>query len=186
MQLQDVQLTAGIESMINATGRYFRILSGKERISVAASNGIASDIITGLGVDMLNSEGQGYDWLRLKSPIDQVITIVTSELPVTDSRLSGDVDVNGLLQVVNAGGSGWASSTQSVGTTPGVLVPFNADRLNVSIQCDVDIWIGADATVSAATGIKISAGNTLNAENTAALYCVSNASGTAKIMESVK
>ena len=128
MQLQDVILVAGQEQVVNCVGRYFRILSGKERIGVSASNGVASDIITGLGVDMLDSEGRGYTWVRLVSPIDQTITIVTSNLPVTDSRLSGDVDVNGLLQVVNAGGTAWASSTTPVSTQIGVLVPQNMER----------------------------------------------------------
>lgn len=182
MDLFDVKLSAGIESQSSISGRYFRILSGGGRISIKTSNGVDSRIITGIGVDL-----GWFDWFRLMSDTDQTITVLVSDFPTTDSRLTGDVDVNGLLSVVNAGGSQFTAGTVALpGAAAAQVFAANADRLVGTFQADVDVWIGPANTVTDASGIKVAAGATVNIENTATLYGYSTTAGTVRILESLK
>lgn len=186
MELFDVDLVAGSETQIYTSGRFFRMLSGKGRVKLQTSNGTNGEVITGIGLDLRSGEGVGFDWLRFVSPIDQTVTVLVSDLPTTDSRLSGEIDVNGLLQVLNKGGTAWASSTTTLTTGAAVeLIAASADRVSGSVQADVDMWIGATAAVTTATGIKVPAGNTLNIENSAAVFVVVNDPGMARVMESI-
>lgn len=182
MNLFDITLKAGVESQTSMAGRYFRILSGKDRIAIKTSNGAQSDIITGIGVDL----GR-FEWFRMKSETDQTITVLVSEFPTTDSRLTGDVDINGLLSVVNAGGTSFTAGTVALaGSAAAELFAANADRLVGTFQSDVDVWIGPANTVTDSNGILVQAGATVNIENTASLYGYSLAAGTVRILESLK
>jgi hypothetical protein len=150
MNLFDVTLQAGIENQITMTGRYFRILEGVERINLKASNGEQSDIIQGVGVDV----GQ-FDWLRLKSENTQVVTVLISDLPTTDSRLSGK------LRTVDAGGTTVAGLAPITLAAPGAaVVAGNLNRILLEIQCDAGngsaVWLGSSTT---GLGQKMAAGD---------------------------
>ena len=184
MDLFDVKLTAGVESQTTIQGRYFRILSGEGRLRIRTGNkngtGVDSSIITGIGVDL-----GPFDWFRLTSDIDQTVTVLASDLPTTDSRLTGDVDINGLLSVVNAGGSSFTADTVAIN---GAAQIFAADtnRLVGTFQADVDVWIGPTSGVTDSNGILVAAGATVNIENTAQLFGYSLAAGTVRVLESLK
>lgn len=186
MDLFDVKLTAGIESETTISGRYFRILSGNGRLRIRTGNkggtGVDSNIITGIGVDL-----GPFDWFRLTSDIDQTVTVLASDLPTTDSRLTGDVDINGLLSVVNAGGSSFTAGTVSLaGSAAAEIFAADTNRLVGTFQADVDVWIGPTSGVTDSNGILVAAGATVNIENTAQLYGYSTAAGTVKTLESLK
>lgn len=185
MDFFDVKLSAGIESETTVSGRYFRILSGNGRLRIRTGNkggtGVDSNIITGIGVDL-----GPFDWFRLTSDIDQTVTVLASDLPTTDSRLTGDVDVNGLLSVVNSGGSQYNAATVAISTGAVEVLSQKTDRLVGTLQCDVDMWIGPSSSVTSANGIFVVAGSTVNIENTAALFARGSGSGTVKVLESLK
>jgi hypothetical protein len=182
MDLFDVKLAAGVESQTSVSGRYFRILSGAGRLRIKASNGADSAIITGIGVDL----GR-FEWFRLTSETDQTVTVLVSDLPTTDSRLTGDVDVNGLLSVVNSGGSAWAQSSVTLAAaTAAEILSANPDRLSGTLQPEGDMYIGAGATVSDTNGVLITGGQVVNIENTAALWGYSVGANTVQLMESIK
>jgi hypothetical protein len=182
MNLFDVVLKAGVENQVTVQGRYFRILSGQGRIKMNASSGKQSDIITGIGVDV-----SAFEWFRLRSAIDQTVTVLVSDLPTTDSRLTGDIDVNGLLSVVNSGGSQWAQSVVSLSVAvAGIVLAENVNRLSGTIQPSDDLYIGASSAVSASNGVLITGGQVVNIENTAALWGYSVGANTVQLMESIK
>jgi hypothetical protein len=182
MNLFDVTLKAGVDNQVTVQGRYFRILSGAGRVRINASNGKQSDIITGIGVDV-----GLFEWFRMRSPVDQTVTVLVSDLPTTDSRLTGDVDINGLLSVVNAGGSSWAASTVVLAAaTAAVVLAQNSGRLTGSFQPVDDLYIGPSAAVDDTNGILITGGQLVNIDNTAVLYGYCVAGTTVQVMESLK
>ena len=182
MNLFDVVLKAGIDNQVTVQGRYFRILSGSGRVRINASNGKQSDIITGIGVDI-----GGFEWFRLRSATDQTVTVLVSDLPTTDSRLTGDVDINGLLSVVNLGGSSFAADVVTMtGDAAIEVLPNNSSRLSGNLQPSVDMYIGPDNSVTAENGLLVGAGSTLTIENTGPLFAYSVEAGTVRKLESIK
>ena len=150
MNLFDVHLKAGIESQVTMAGRYFRILEGVERVNLKASNGKQSDIIQGVGVDV-----GAFDWFRLTSKFEQVVTVLVSDLPSTDSRLSGKV------RTVDAGGSTVVGLAPVEATSAGAkVVAGNLNRILLELQCDAGngsaVWLGSSAT---GLGQKMEAGD---------------------------
>jgi hypothetical protein len=145
-------------------------------LRIKASNGADSAIITGIGVDL----GR-FEWFRLTSETDQTLTVLVSDLPTTDSRLTG------LLSVVNSGGSQWAQSVASLtAATAGVILAENVNRLSGTIQPADDLYIGASSAVSDTNGVLITGGQVVNIENRAALWGYSVGANTVQLMESIK
>jgi len=179
MNLFDIVLTAGVESQTTMTGRYFRILSGGGRIKLRSSNGVTSEVINGIGVDV-----GGFNWLRLTSPTDQTITVIISELPTTDSRLTGDIDINGLLEVFQTGGSVRTSTqvTATAGTATEIL-GTDPKRLSAQIVFNVGGRVGVDSTVTETTGFPVTAGGIWDDSNQGSMWFYSVDGGTVDIIE---
>jgi hypothetical protein len=171
-----VGLLAGQEQKIQTVGNYFRILSGVADVRVR---------IESLNIDTLFKVGVGvrldaqFTEIAIYSDVEQVVELIAASGYVDDSRLTGDVDINGLLSVVNSGGKSF-SAPVAVTLLPEVaaaVLPADLTRLKAVIQPKIDIFIGGDNTVDDSNGIKLAAGALLNVDNTAELWAYSVAGG---------
>jgi len=181
MKIIKATFAAGEEIPFNLVGRYFRVISGDNDVRLK---------IPEKGIDSLFKVGLGatfslFSLIRIKSETAQTIEFVVSKEKIDDSRLTGDVDINGLLSVVNAGGSSYSTpaTTALVAGVASEVVALDATRIKASIQCDVDMWIGADNTVTSLNGIRVGRDNLLSIDNTAALWAVTIAAGTVRHLE---
>ncbi len=187
MKFLTIKLGAGVGTPIGAKGNYFRILSGTSdfRVSFNLSNGreYSTNWKVGIGARL----DQAFNSLTVESDIDQTVEIAYGFGSIDDSRLTGDVDINGILSVVNAGGSSYDDPNVTlVAATAAAVLSANTNRLKATIQPDVDIYIGKDATVTNADGILIKAGGSVEVDNTAALYGYSVAGGLVRVLEDLK
>lgn len=172
MNLFDIDLKANIGNHNAIRGRYFRIITGTGRMTLRTSTGHSSDIMAGIGVDVA-SKGVPFEWFELVSPVDQTVTVLVSDLPSTDSRLSGDIDINGLLSVATVGGN---SINEGFGTIAnGVsaeLLTNDTDRIEAVVYIDQPAFISGVNPASAA-GFPLPSGyHTF--KNTAAVYMFNN------------
>lgn len=192
MNLFYVDLVAGVSSNFDGVaGRYLRILSGSDDISfeVRYSRGsVRSTIIPGIGIDLSSPEnGESFKSISFLSAVNQRIRVLISYFPSTDSRLAGDVDVNGVLSVVNAGGLIVDNSKLAlVANTPKKVMAADVARLKASLYFDVAVALGKDNTVTAATGYPLTAGSDWVHENVGELWAVSASAGSVWIIEDKK
>jgi hypothetical protein len=104
--------------------------------------------------------------------VSVALTIGTGQ--VDDSELTGTITASKGTTLDNAG--------HTVGTSAALLLAANAARRSVIINNEDAgnaIYIGSDATVTAATGLKVSAGQSLSLTNAAgaAIYAIGAAAG---------
>jgi len=148
MNLFDIQLQAGVEAPTTMEGRYFRILNGEGRIWLSASNGKSSQIIPGVGVDL-----GPFEWFRLRSDEAQTVTVLVSDLPTTDSRLSGNIFTRELATGTLQGQAPFAMD----GTAQ--TIPGNIERSRIILVASLSntgtVWLGTD---TAGHGIPLTPG----------------------------
>lgn len=189
MEMFVQSLTVDQTYTIPLAGRYFRILTGTGKFKVSTDNGINSTVLAGLGCDFHNpNDGRDFTEIQI-TPLDndQTVEIVISSFPVTDSRLTGDVDINGVLSVVNAGGSDYAKNSVTVNATSAAkILDQNTTRASATIQLDSELHIWKDNSVGA-TDMTLPAGHHV-IENTAELwaYNANGAAATVKVLEELK
>lgn len=192
MDLFNVELTAGVISPFDGVGgRYLRILSGADDIefTVLYSRGsMSSKILAGIGIDLSHPEtGEPFKGIRFKSGATQVIRVLVSWFPSTDSRLAGDVDINGLLSVVNSGGSLRDSSVVAVdAATATKLLDADIDRLKAALNFSGDCFIGKDGTVTNVNGYPVTGGTDWVDENTGELWVYSVGAISVRILQDLK
>ena len=191
MHLLNLSLVAGIEKTLNISGRYLRLMAGDGYINftVRYINGSdSSRIIAGIGIDLsLPETGEGFQSITFKSDVDQELEFLVSWHPSTDSRLAGDVDVHGLLSIVNQGGLFVDNSKLAlVANTPKLVMAADVARLKASLYFDVAVSLGKDNTVTTATGYPLTAGSDWLHENVGELWAVSAVNGNVFIIEDKK
>ncbi len=177
MDYNEITLTAGQWYDLPVTGHYMRLLNGEGVFRVSTDTGIRTDWIAGIGGRFTDAnDGDPFQRLSLKSPTAQTVKVITSHFPIADSRLTGDVDVNGLLSVVNAGGASrtLSATTLTAGAATQVLAQ-NTDRLKALIHVEGpdQIYLGIDNTVTdsgATRGIPLTSGSDWLDENTNELW----------------
>ena len=179
MEVINQSLKAGVAYRFPHTGRYFRMLSGVGNFKLVTDSNVRSDYVTGIGVDLISPEGHKFTWLELTSTIDQEISIVISENESTDSRLTGDVDING-------GHTRNYSSLTIVANTATEILADNVLRQGANIIFNVAGRIAGDNTVSVTVGYPVAAGGQINDNNTSALWFYSTLAGTVEILEDLK
>lgn len=192
MILFDWELKAGQVKPWWGTGRYMRILTGHGDLEIQAIyNGGASQsskIIAGIGVNLSDPEsGAPFRGIYFTSPTDQTIRVLVTHLESTDSRLAGDVDVNGVLSVVNAGGLYRENSklTLPAGVATKILAADVA-RLKAAVHFVPAVFLGADNTVDSSSGFPLSAGSDWVDENVNELWAYSVAGGDVFVIEDKK
>lgn len=114
----------------------------------------------------------------------QTIDIYLGERDFEDNR--GAVDVNGVVSIVNAGGSTRVfDNVNPVVGTAVKLLDVDTDRLEASIYFNGSGRLG-NSSVTATTGIPVSAGASWDDENTGELWFYPLSTGIVDIYESKK
>ncbi|WP_250655055.1 hypothetical protein [Alkalimarinus coralli] len=172
MNLFDIDLKAGIGNHNAIRGRYFRIITGTGRMTLRTSTGHSSDIMAGIGVDVA-ANGAPFEWFELVSPVDQTVTILVSDLPSTDSRLSGDIDINGLLSVAAVGGNSITESSGTIANNASVeILTADINRIETVVYIDQPAFVSGANPASAASFPLPAGYHTF--KNTAAVYMFNN------------
>lgn len=168
-------LTAGTSVSFAVRGNYFRVLNADAPVKISIDDlSIASSINEGIGI----STGD-FNELRLLSDVNQTVVFVVAHGRVDDSRLYGSINAK------NQGVSAY-SAPAVVALAAGVakeVLPVKLDRFRAMVQSVGDIYIGADATVTAANGILLAGNSLLTVDNTAALWAISAAAVDVRIVE---
>lgn len=142
-----------------------RILQGQGdiRVTVHYANGenIESDMLAGIGIDLRNVDtGEPFVGITFRSSQTETIKVLVSNFPTTDSRLVGDINVQGELDTVSRGGTSRShgGSTFTAGVA-NVLLPPVPSRIRALIQFEGDVYLGSSNSVTATTGIYVPAGS---------------------------
>lgn len=192
MNLIEHSFLAGIPRTFFMTGRYLRLLSGtgdfKIEVRHLGGGSLSSMLIAGIGVDLSNPDTQQpYIEVDITSAVDQTIKILSSVFPSSDSRLTGDIDVNGLLSVVNAGGASRELAVVNVlAATATKVLAADLNRLKSALYFSGDCYLGKDNAVTAATGYPISGGSDWIDESTAELWVYSVGAISVRILSDLK
>lgn len=192
MNLIPINLDAGVVSVSHVMGRYFRLLNGSGDFKVVAHHrgggSLSTIMIAGLGVDLSSPDtGEPYVRLEVTSLVAQEVRVLSSFFPSSDSRLTGDVDINGLLSVVNNGGSMRNSGVIAVAGAGAVeLRATDLNRLKCAFHFPVDVYLGKDNTVSAANGFPLLAGSKWVDENTSAIWAYFGGACSVPFIEDLK
>jgi hypothetical protein len=192
MNLFYVDLVAGLIATFDGVGgRYLRIMEGTGDIEFEVRYGrgsIKSKIVTGIGVDLSHPDtGESFTGITFKSDTTKQIRVCISHFPTTDSRLVGDLNLNGTMDVVNL-----VPATRSLGrptylaATATQILPADTNRIKTLVSFSTDVYLGLDNTVSAANGRIWPAGQILIDENTAALWVYSVGAGNADFLQDRK
>ncbi|GAA6152544.1 hypothetical protein [Pseudoteredinibacter isoporae] len=180
-------------------GAYVRLLKGKGAVSIRADNGETAEAVVGveynLSEPVIKQDDLGeyiagsrpFKNLHIKSEIEQEITLEISYFGVKDSRLTGDIDVNGILSVVNAGGSSYNPLIiDCVADTALEGVPANIDRVGGVFCADTDGFLWPSNAVADGVGIPYYKGDVASIDNTAAMWFWPKDAGKIYCMESLK
>lgn len=183
MNLFELDLVAGQQNIWFGYAKFFRILVAQGSVSVTAryarGSSITSTMLAGIGVDLRHYEtGDGFISLAVTSQINQTVKILVSDLPTTDNRLTGEVSVDGSLDVLQIGGASRdLFKTTLTNNTASLLLPAQSGRLKAIVNFKFDAWLGLDNSVTDTTGFKIEGGSDWIDENAGELWVFTKTAG---------
>ncbi len=192
MNLVTHTFVAGEPRTFPMTGRYFRLLGGAGDFKVTARHlgggAISTEIIAGIGIDLSNPDnGSPYKEIEITSEAPQTVRFLSSYFPSSDSRLTGDVDINGLLSVVNNGGSMRNSGVIAVPGAGAIqLRGTDLNRLKCAFHFPIDVFLGKDNTVSTVNGFPLLGNSKWVDENTAEIWAYFGAACNVPFFEDLK
>lgn len=153
------------------------------------NNEPGQDRFHALEITNLNdSESQTIDFeVSDREKFDNRATIASTGDTLPVKVVDGSIDLNGLVQIVAAGGV--SRDNVVVPVAAGAVVQVLADdinRLKALLYFAGDCYIGKDNAVSAANGFPITGGSDLVDENTAALWVYSAAANSVRVLTDLK
>ena len=169
-----LNLVAGQSYSLPVVGDYFRIIAGSSEVRIHPDTSQSMDgFLSGMGY----TAPKRFSTLTIESDISQSIDIMAGLGRIDDNRtsISGVVDTAGRgLTISNAG--------HAVGVAAAALLAADITRRSVIIaneDASNAIYIGADATVTAANGLQVAAGQSLVITQSApaAMYAIGAAAG---------
>lgn len=193
--------TAGETQPVTIQGERFYYKRGEHEVRVKiVGGGDSRDFLLREGMGFVSKEGEGFYSLEITSAEAQEIEFETSYREVFDSGVKvradgalpvlvtgGSIDLNGLLQIVNNGGTSRASGVIAVPANVATqLRAANTDRLKVAFSFPQNVYLGIDSTVSAADGFPLSSGSKWVDENTGALWIFSAVACNVPYLEDLK
>lgn len=168
-------MSAGVSAPVAARGRYFRLLTGDYdlRVTFEYENGqqYSTPWKVGLGAQL----PQPFQRILLESENAQTVEFIYSNSPVDDNRLVGDIRLQG--------GGNRSHSTVTVNpATATKILDADLDRIKASVYFALTGRIGADNTVSGASGFPVSSGGMWNDANTGELWVYSAGGGSVDLI----
>ena len=169
-----LNLIAGENNIIAVSGDYFRVIAGSAEFEIQPDT---SQRLAGFLSGMAYTAPKAFTTLNIKSDVNQSIDIMAGLGRVDDNRssISGVVDTAGRgLTISNAG--------HVVGVAAAQLLAADITRRSVIIaneDASNAIYIGADATVTAANGLQVAGGQSLviTQSAAAAIFAIGAAAG---------
>jgi hypothetical protein len=186
MRIFTFSLPAGEPVTFAVTGSYFRVISADDDFQVTfIGPEITTDIMSGLGFRL----EEDFTGIRLYSVTAQVVKIAAGRGLVDDSRLTGQVDLNGALQMLQSSATQVAQGSVTVTTAATLIVAANLDRRSMLMQLDEaaagPVWYGTTSGVTTSNGIKIKPGGSLSIENAQPVYLIGTTSVTVNYLEEI-
>lgn len=168
------EFSPGERRSIPVRGNYIRGMSGTLPYNVRLDDAAPAKFQTGVAYD---TQGQVFESVEIHntSGTTQVIEIAVALGRIEDNRLVGNVDISGGIRL--AGSTGASYGAASVGTSAVEIVPASTGRVSVLIQNTgaAAVYVGTDASVTAANGIIIGAGGSAELTVQTAVYAVASA-----------
>lgn len=168
-------LTAGQEVSFSIVGNYFRILEGGGDVVVRFPDlGIATTLKAGIGIQL-----DRFDEVTILSESNQKIVFAAAVGRVDDSRLTGTISAS------LVGGSSY-SAPSVIALAAGVskeILAQDLTRLKATMQPENDIYLGASAAVTTANGIKLLTDNTVETDNSAAVWAICAVASNVRVLE---
>lgn len=174
MQLIPVKLTAGSEVDIPANGDFIRIMSAVDSVSIKADTG---NVLKGMAQGLAWKSDKNFKKIWLLSDTTQTIEVMVGFGDIRDDRLT----VSTTLDTTSKGAT-LSNAAHTVGLAAAELLAADITRRSVIINNEDAanaIYIGSDATVTAATGLRVPAGQSLALSYAAgaAIYAIGAAAG---------
>jgi hypothetical protein len=165
-----IKLEAGIERLYGISGNFIRLMSSATNIAVVFDGaGIESVLIPGIGFKIAPFTG-----VRFLSDTAQTIVIYVGEGEVEDNRKT--------LQQSGASNAGYGPVNIGVAAT--LIADLNSDRRSLLVQAvGGDIYVGYDATVTAATGFPVKKDASFKSEFTGTVYGIAAVATDARFVE---
>lgn len=176
MDLSSIGLVAGVPYKLPVAGRFFRILRGTGRFKIQTEvlqgKSIHSNYIAGIGSDL------GYfEAIWITADESQNCDVLISDFETSDSRLTGDIDINGLLTVATVGGNSiYENSGTIANNSSAEILAVDTDRIEAVVYIDQPAFVSGVSPASASSFPLPAGYHTF--KNTAAVYMFNNSGAT--------
>lgn len=168
-------IPAGQSVSISARGRFIRGMASDSDYQVRIDDAAPTKFQTGVAF-------AAPDWFnRLEiintAAVAQTIEIIIADGPVSDNRLVGQVDISGGIRLAGNRSADYGAKT--VSTSALLIDEENVGRGTLLLQNlgGGSVFVGPDASVTAATGIEVAPGGSLSLTLQTDVYAIA-ASGT--------
>lgn len=102
MQIVKLPVVAGQVVSWNGQARYFSLYKAVGAVKVTTNTGINTDFYQGIGSDISGSQSQLCTQINFIAKETQTIEFAVSDIVITDNRVAGEVEVNGIVRVDNS------------------------------------------------------------------------------------
>lgn len=164
-------LAAGGEAELSVSGSLLHVISAAGAVSVMFDDeGPWLELEKGLG---LRLQG-GFESVRVKSAAAQTVRLLVGSGDVVDARTT----LTAGAVVTVAGGASFAAAAVVVGTSAVQIAAANVLRLRAMVQAlSGDVFVGGSNAVTAANGVRLAAGESLELETSAAIWAIGSVAG---------
>lgn len=164
-----VVLSAGQEFELSVSGSVLHVVDAAAAVDVMFNDaGPWLALEKGLGLRF----SVGFESVRVRSASAQTVRLLVGSADVVDARTT----LTPGAVVAVAAGSSFAVAAVVVGTAAVQLLATNVLRRSALVQCvSGDVFVGAGAGVTAANGVRLSAGESLELGSSAAVWAIGSA-----------
>lgn len=99
MQIVKLPVTAGKVQSWSGQARYFSLYKATGGVKISTNTGINTNFYQGIGGDISGGQNQLCTQINFIAEETQTIEFAVSDILVTDNRIAGEVEVNGVVRV---------------------------------------------------------------------------------------
>lgn len=168
-------IAAGDSVTINQRARFFRGMASDSDYLVRMDDSAPTKFQTGIAF----TSPERFNTLEVinNQAATQTIEILIADGPVDDNRLVGQVDISGGIRLAGNRSADYGAVT--VGTAAVQIAPANTARGQILLQNlgSASVFVAPDNAVTAANGIEVSAGGSVNLTLQTAVFAIASAAG---------